>query len=156
MKRVLKNEIIVECPIDKFFAYATTLKHWPEWHPATLSVKGQINKPAKAGDRAYEKVRTARFFSGTIDWEIVKSKPNTEFSMRARKIRLPLLGNAGAQIDYQFKVMGRKKTKMTRIFCYHLPFHLIGLDIIYLHGKMKSESLEAMKRLRDEVCRFSW
>ncbi|MBI2339639.1 MAG: SRPBCC family protein [Deltaproteobacteria bacterium] len=132
MKRVLKNEIVAECPMDKFFAYATTMRHWPEWHPVTLSVTGQVAKPAKTGDRAHEKVRTARFFSGTIDWKIVKSIPPVEFSMQALKINLPLLGGARVKIDYRFEPLGKKKTRMTRIFQYQLPFYLVVLDTLYL------------------------
>ncbi len=153
MKRILRHEVVLDCPVIRAFEYATTMGHWPKWHPATLSVVGQTKKPGKTGDRVHEKLRTAVFFSGTIDWKVVSSKPPRDWSLQTMKIRLPLLNQAKVRIDYHFSPEGKKKTRMTRLFQYDLPAFLRLLDTIYLHFKMESESKEALRRLQKNICR---
>ncbi|HSA60302.1 MAG TPA: SRPBCC family protein [bacterium] len=151
MKRIFKHEVILDCPIARAFRYTTTMGHWPEWHPATQSVAGQTKKPGKAGDRVREKLRTAMFFSGTIDWKVVSSKPPRDWSLQTVTISLPLLNRARVRIDYHFSPEGKKKTRLTRLFRYDLPASLILLDAVYLRFKMESESQEALRRLQGSI-----
>ena len=55
----LRHEIVVNRPIAAVFAVATTARHWPQWHPATLRVEGAVHGPARLGDRIVEHVRIA-------------------------------------------------------------------------------------------------
>lgn len=53
---LVSNEIVVARPLAAVFDAATTAQYWPEWHPATVSVAGQIHQPARLGDVIIERV----------------------------------------------------------------------------------------------------
>jgi hypothetical protein len=55
----LSHEIVVPRPIGPVFDVATVARHWTDWHPATLRVEGQVEEPARLGDRITEYVRVA-------------------------------------------------------------------------------------------------
>lgn len=95
-----------------------------------MSVVGQTKKSGKVGDRVREKLRTAIFFSGTIDWKVVSSKPPRDWSLQTVKIGLPLLNRAKVRIDYHFSPEGKKKSRMIRVFRYDLPDYLSLFDTI--------------------------
>lgn len=70
----LRHEIVVPRRVEAVFDVATTVRHWPEWHPATVGVSGNIEKPAQLGDRITEHVRIAgREGSGT--WTVTVCEP---------------------------------------------------------------------------------
>ena len=54
---LVTNEIIVARPLVAVFDTATTAKYWPKWHPATLGVAGQTDRPARLGDVIVERVQ---------------------------------------------------------------------------------------------------
>jgi uncharacterized protein YndB with AHSA1/START domain len=70
----VRNEIVVHRPIAEVFAVATTTRHWPAWHPATLRVEGAIDGPARLGDRIVEHVRIAGH-EGSGTWVVTVCEP---------------------------------------------------------------------------------
>ncbi|MFN8498900.1 MAG: SRPBCC family protein [Anaerolineae bacterium] len=70
---LVSNEIVVARPIAAVFDRATTAKYWPQWHPATVSVAGQIDRPARLGDAIIERVQLGgRPGEGT--WTVVEDE----------------------------------------------------------------------------------
>jgi uncharacterized protein YndB with AHSA1/START domain len=70
----LRHEIVVNRPLAAVFAVATTTRHWPQWHPATLRVEGAIDAPARLGDRIVEHVRIAGN-EGSGTWVVTVCEP---------------------------------------------------------------------------------
>jgi uncharacterized protein YndB with AHSA1/START domain len=70
----LRHEIVVDRPIAAVFAVATTARHWPAWHPATVRVEGATQAPARLGDRIVEHVRIAHH-EGSGTWTVVVCTP---------------------------------------------------------------------------------
>ncbi len=70
----LRHEIVVNRPIAAVFTVATTARHWPRWHPATLRVEGAVDGPAQLGDRIVEHVRIADH-EGSGTWTVTVCNP---------------------------------------------------------------------------------
>ena len=65
------HQAVIERPIEAVFDVATTAKHWPNWHPATVGVGGQTERPAQLGDQIIERATIAgRTGEGT--WTVVE------------------------------------------------------------------------------------
>jgi uncharacterized protein YndB with AHSA1/START domain len=45
----VSHHFAVDRPIDAVFDVVTTARFWPEWHPATRGVEGDIDHPARLG-----------------------------------------------------------------------------------------------------------
>ncbi len=50
------NSFIIARPIAAVFDTATTARYWPQWHPATVAVTGDVGHPARLGDAITEHV----------------------------------------------------------------------------------------------------
>ena len=65
------HQALIDRPIEAVFDVTTTAKHWPAWHPATVGVGGQTERPAQLGDQIIERVNIAgRIGEGT--WTVVE------------------------------------------------------------------------------------
>ncbi len=58
MPRV-SHHFVARRPIDAVFDVVTTARFWTEWHPATRGVEGDVDHPARLGDRITEHVSIA-------------------------------------------------------------------------------------------------
>lgn len=150
MSNTLHHEVIFERSIDEVFDIATTMGHWPRWHPATHAVTGQTSEPGQLGDEADEKMRTARFFPGEITWRVVACEPPVVWAIAATKIEVPLLSKASVRVSYALSEHERG-TRFHRTFEYRLPSHLWLFDRLYFHRKMESESVEGLRRLGELI-----
>jgi uncharacterized protein YndB with AHSA1/START domain len=70
MPRV-SNTFTVDRPVDAVFDLVTTARYWPEWHPATRAVEGDVDHPARLGDHIVEHVTIAGI-EGTGTWSVVE------------------------------------------------------------------------------------
>ena len=51
------NNILIRGEPGAVFDLVTTAKYWTQWHPATVAVGGQIDKPMRLGDVIRERAR---------------------------------------------------------------------------------------------------
>jgi uncharacterized protein YndB with AHSA1/START domain len=70
MPRV-SHHFVVDRPIDAVFDVVTTARFWTEWHPATRGVEGDVDHPARLGDRIIEHVTIAGI-EGSGTWTVVE------------------------------------------------------------------------------------
>ena len=70
MPRV-SHRFVADRPIDAVFNVVTTARFWPEWHPATRGVEGDIGHPARLGDQITEHVTIAGI-QGSGTWTVVE------------------------------------------------------------------------------------
>jgi hypothetical protein len=73
MPRV-SHHFIVDRPVAAVFDIVTTARFWPEWHPATRGVEGDIGQPARLGDKIIEHVTIAGI-EGTGTWTVTEYGP---------------------------------------------------------------------------------
>ncbi len=66
----VSHHFVVDRPIDAVFDVVTTARFWPEWHPATRGVEGDIDHPARLGDKITEHVTIAGI-QGSGTWSVV-------------------------------------------------------------------------------------
>ncbi len=76
------HAFFIERPLERVFAVATTARYWPDWHPATLGVGGDVDHPARLGDTIVERVNIGgREGEGT--WTVVEADPPHRLALAA-------------------------------------------------------------------------
>jgi uncharacterized protein YndB with AHSA1/START domain len=66
----LRHGFVIDRPVEAVFDLATTARYWPEWHPATLRVEGDVEHPAQLGDRITEYVNIGGL-EGSGTWTVI-------------------------------------------------------------------------------------
>ncbi len=66
---LIAQSVTIERPPEAVFDFASTAGHWPEWHPATESVTGAIDHPARVGEEILERIRVGPLRS-TTRWTV--------------------------------------------------------------------------------------
>ncbi|HXP21281.1 MAG TPA: SRPBCC family protein [Streptosporangiaceae bacterium] len=67
---LVSHHLVTDRPIDAVFDVVTTARFWPQWHPATRGVEGDIDHPARLGDQIIEHVTIAGI-EGSGTWTVV-------------------------------------------------------------------------------------
>jgi hypothetical protein len=68
-------------PLDQVFDLVSTARHWPRWHPATQSVRGDVDRPLTLGDRVFERARIGgRIHEGT--WTVTEVERPTRLVLQ--------------------------------------------------------------------------
>jgi uncharacterized protein YndB with AHSA1/START domain len=68
------NTVHIARPLAVVFDYATTPKHWPQYHPNSLGVSGVTERPVQLGDVTRERASLmGREIEG--DWKVVEHAP---------------------------------------------------------------------------------
>lgn len=67
----VSHHFVVDRPIQAVFDVVTTVSWWPQWHPATRGVEGDIDHPARLGDRVTEHVTIAGI-EGSGTWTVTE------------------------------------------------------------------------------------
>jgi hypothetical protein len=113
MPRV-SHHFIADRPIDAVFDLVTTARFWTEWHPATRGIEGDVDHPARLGDRIIEHVTIAGI-EGTGTWTVVeRDRPHhlaleTELAIGRLRISYQLAAVSGGtrfQRDLDFPELG--------------------------------------------------
>jgi uncharacterized protein YndB with AHSA1/START domain len=67
----MSDELVCDPPIEEVFDVVTTARYWPQWHPATRRVEGDVDGPTQLGHRITEHVTIAGT-DGTGTWTVVE------------------------------------------------------------------------------------
>ena len=106
MPRV-SHYFVVDRPIDAVFDVVTTARFWPEWHPATRGVEGNIGHPARFGDQITEYVTIAGI-QGSGTWTVVEHD-------RPHRLALETdLAFGHLRISYQLTTVDGGRTRFQR------------------------------------------
>ena len=81
MPRV-SHHFVVDRPVAAVFDIVTTARFWPLWHPATRGVEGDIDEPARLGDKIIEHVTIAGI-EGTGTWTVTECDPPRHLALEA-------------------------------------------------------------------------
>ncbi|MHC8326592.1 SRPBCC family protein [Pseudomonas sp. LB1P83] len=141
MTRMQHQIAIAGNPIE-VLAYACTVIRWPEWHPSSLKVQGQVG-PLHAGQRFEEDI-SAGGRAGHLSWEVNEYLPGRRWSAWAR-------GDHGLSlvVTYECEAQG-EGTRFVRT----LEYQFSGLAMritnqLLLKRRIERESAASMLALRE-------
>jgi len=104
----VSKSVVIEKPLKPTFDVVTTAKYWTKWHPATLQVTGDIEKPVKTGNKLKETAKIAGF-TAEGEWTVSERRRPTALLLRMPASRLGDLA-----IRYRFEKLNRNTTRFTR------------------------------------------
>ena len=84
----VSHHFVVDRPIDAVFDVVTTARFWPDWHPATRGVEGDIDHPARLGDKITEHVTIAGI-QGSGTWSVVELDRPHHLALETDSLRSP-------------------------------------------------------------------
>lgn len=102
----VSHHFAVDRPIQAVFDVVTTVGLWPQWHPATRGVDGDIDHPARLGDRVTEHVTIAGI-DGSGTWTVTEYDPprhlalETDLAFGHLRISYLLEATAGGGTRFQ-------------------------------------------------------
>lgn len=137
------NTIFLAGDTDRIFDLVTTAKYWPEWHPATVGVSGQIGSPMREGDVIRERAKIGNDI-GENDWTVTVWEQNKRVVLEMPGTRLGDL-----KIAYCFEREGNGVC-----FTRKLTFEAGGLPPSaseQITRQMESDSALALERIKAMV-----
>jgi Polyketide cyclase / dehydrase and lipid transport len=94
------NTVTIKGDVQRVFALLTTAKYWTRWHPATIAVRGAVDRPMCPGDRIVERACIA----GEIaegEWHVSELE-----SLRRVVLDMPSTRLGDLRITYSFSELG--------------------------------------------------
>jgi uncharacterized protein YndB with AHSA1/START domain len=135
----VSHHFVVDRPIDAVFDVVTTARFWPEWHPATRGVEGDIDHPARLGDKITEHVTIAGI-QGSGTWSVVELDRPHHLALETD------LALGHLRISYQLTTVDGGRTRFQR----DLDFPELGPQV---SAAMQAQSAEGITSLAHLVQR---
>jgi Polyketide cyclase / dehydrase and lipid transport len=132
MPRV-SHHFVVDRPIEAVFAVVSTARFWPEWHPFTRDVEGDIDHPARLGDRITEHVTIAGVERSDV-WTVTEHTPPHRVAFEAE---LPV---GHQRIAYEFTKVPDVGTRFQR----DLDFPELGPEV---YAEMEARAVQGVNHL---------
>jgi hypothetical protein len=132
MPRV-SHHFVVDRPIEAVFAVVSTARFWPEWHLATRGVEGDIDHPARLGDRITEHATIAGI-EGSGIWTVTEHTPPYRLAFETE------LAVGHLRTAYAFTTVPDVGTRFQR----DLDFPELGPRV---YAAMEVESVQGINRL---------
>jgi uncharacterized protein YndB with AHSA1/START domain len=136
------NSIQIRRPIEQVFDFITTPANWPQWHPASVSVGGNADHSLLPGEEVTENISVVGR-PGLITWLVrERSAPHRWVIDGTGK------DDSRATITYTLTPHPDGMT-FERELVYTMPNALLAvLDWLIIRARMKTDSAEALRRLK--------
>ncbi len=143
--RLVRTSAVIGRPPETVFAYVTTPANWPRWHPSSLAVQGEVDRPGQVGDRIGEEFRVAGI-KGHAVWTVTERTAPWRWSISGRT------GHGGhGTVTYRLNRMAGA-TEFVREFRYGRPNLLFAmLDAAWLNRRIVAESETATGNLKRKL-----
>ena len=135
MPRV-SHHFVADRPIDAVFDVVTTARFWPEWHPATRGVEGDIDHPARLGDQIIEHVTIAGI-QGSGTWTVVEHDRPHHLALETD------LAFGHLRISYELTTVDGGRTRFQR----DLDFPELGPQVSAAMETQSAEGIGCLARL---------
>ena len=133
---LVSHHFVVGRPVGAVFDVVTTARFWPEWHPATRGVEGDIGHPARLGDQIIEHVTIAGIH-GSGTWTVVEHE-------RPHRLALETdLDFGHLRISYQLTAVDGGRTRFQR----DLDFPELGPQVSAAMQAQSAEGITSLARL---------
>lgn len=136
------NKIQISQPIEQVFDFITTPANWPRWHPASVSVSGNADHSLLQGESVREDISVAGR-RGQVTWLVrERSAP--------RRWVIDGTSKDGGRATITYTLNPHPDgTDFERELVYAMPNPLLAfLDWLIIRSRMKSDSAEALQRLK--------
>ncbi len=135
--------IQIQTPIERVFDYVTTPGNWPRWHPSSLGVSGATDHSLEPGEQVTEEFRVAGR-RGSVVWTVREREAPRRWVIEGQ-----VEGGGDGTITYTL-APHNGGTTFEREFVYDMTNPLLALlDRLLLRRRVKAESAEALRRLKD-------
>jgi hypothetical protein len=142
MSTRLFHAITIARPVDAVVDYASTPARWPEWHPSSLRLYGDVDRPLVAGDVFEEDVR-AGGRTGHLKWNVVASERAQRWVAHA-----DVDNGARLVLTYRFAA-SLGGCAFERELVYDLPSAWLRLlNVLVLRRRIEAESRHSLERLK--------
>lgn len=140
---VVTNTIQLRGNPDDIFSRVTTAKYWTQWHPATVGVKGQIQRPMRLGDVIRERAKIGAAIAES-DWTVTEWERNWRVVLSMPATRLGDL-----KITYSFAPIpdGTEYTRTLEFDASLLPEQARAAIV----SQMQSDSQTAVARIKEMI-----
>ena len=130
-------------PPAEVYAYVTTPGHWPEWHPSSLAVHGDVDHSLLIGETVIEDFQVAGR-RGQVTWQVAAREPG-----RRWQISGDIDGREAGTVTYRLPPVAAG-THFVREFDYRSPNLLFAvLNALSLRRRIAAESQQAVRQLKD-------
>lgn len=140
----IRDEIIINRPVEAVFDYVTTPGNWPRWHPSSLSVTGSTDCSLEVGEQVTEEYQVAGR-QGTVVWTVTEREHPRRWVIEGQ-----IVGRgAGGTVAYTL-APANGATRFVREFSYPTPglwFQL--LNRLLVRRRIAAESTTAVRRLKE-------
>ena len=141
-KTRIHTAIVIAKPIDAVFEYVTTPAHWPEWHPASLSVSTGADHSLAVGEQVREEFKVAGR-RGSATWTVRQREAPARWVIDGQSD-----GGSSATITYTLSSLPTG-TRFERELVYGAPSLLFALlNRFSLRAQITAESETALRRLK--------
>jgi uncharacterized protein YndB with AHSA1/START domain len=143
MAKIRTVETIRRSPAD-VFAYVTVPARWPEWHPSSLRVSGTADRSLHVGESCVEEYVVAGR-RGSCTWTVRERTDNQRWVIET------VVRGQRATISYALTPVAGG-TRFERVLRYRMPNPFLALlDVLVLRRRVRSESKEATRRLKERL-----
>jgi uncharacterized protein YndB with AHSA1/START domain len=133
----------IERSVKEVFDFLTTASSWPKWHPATVSVSGDVSHPALAGETIVEKVKYG-IARDTFPWKVEECQPPNRWVIRAKSAR------HGQKVKIVYTLMPENGgTRWEREMRFYLPKSLALADKMIFGKLLQRNSETAVRQLKE-------
>jgi hypothetical protein len=152
LTRIISN-VVIHRPVEQVFAFGTTPRYWPDWHPTAVSVHGAIDRPVTEGDEILEYERLA-FLTGSISWRVRLAAAPARWIIDGVVNNVPFFHGTTTSITYTLESVAAG-TRLHRDMTYRVP-NAFGrlLDHLYFsahNARQSQRAVEGMKRILESI-----
>ena len=139
------NSVQIRRPIEEVFDFITTPANWPEWHPASVSVSENADHSLLPGEEVTENISVAGR-RGQVTWLVQERSAPHRWVIDGT-------GNDGGRATITYTLTKHPDgTNFERELIYTMPNPLLALlDWLVIRSRMKADSAEALRRLKDRL-----
>lgn len=137
----MSNRVVLGARPDEAFDFVTTAGNWVRWHPSSIAVRGDTERPGQIGDVIEEDFRVAGR-TGTVVWRVTECSPPRRWAIDGVIVGRTM----GGRVSYTLTPTG-SGTSFEREFAYPVPHRYLPLDILIVRRRVQQESSEAVRNL---------
>lgn len=143
IRSVATVSVHVDRPMEEVFDFITTASKWTQWHPATVSVSGDVDHPALEGETIVEVVRFG-LARDRFEWKVEEREAPYRWVIRAQSER----HRQKVKIAYTLKSEDGG-TSWEREMTFYLPGSFKHLNKLFINRTLTRNSRKAVRQLKE-------
>ncbi len=143
IRSVATVSVHIDRPVEEVFDFITNASRWTQWHPATVSVSGDVDHPALEGEIIVEIVRfgVAR---DRFAWKVEEREAPYRWVIRAKSERHGQMVKIAYNLEQE-----NDGTRWEREMTFYLPGSFKHLDKLFINRTLTRNSRKAVRQLKE-------